>query len=126
MGADLKCLLFLRQIFCPSTFSRAFATLLSLVNSKQDEKCIDEFRDCFEGHLHNISLLIVSILPILQAMLFLRSLHPHYKAIINLFVSKQKDISVATINSIVSYAKYMDELTFFGTMANLVSSRMIH
>jgi hypothetical protein len=42
--------------------------------------------------------------------------HPHCKAIINLFASTQKDISIATINSIVSDAKFMDELSFFGTI----------
>ena len=40
--------------FCPDTFSHAFATLLSLINNEQDEKCIHEFWACFEGHLHNI------------------------------------------------------------------------
>jgi hypothetical protein len=58
---------------------------------------------------------MVSIPPIPQAMLFLRALHPCYKAIINLFASKQKDISIAMIDSIVSDAKYMDELAFLGT-----------
>ena len=49
----------------------------------------------FEGHLPDMSQLAVSIPLILQAMLFLRVLHPRYKAIIDLFASKQKDISNA-------------------------------
>jgi hypothetical protein len=102
--------------FCPNTFSCAFATFLSLVHDKQDEESIHEYRACFEGHLHNISWSMVSIPPILQAMLFLQALHPRYKAIIDLFASTQKDISIATIDSIVSDAKFMDELAFFGTI----------
>jgi hypothetical protein len=60
----------------------------------------------------------VSIPPILQAMLFLRALHPHYKAIIDLFDSKQKDISISSIDSIVLDAQFMDELSFFGSNGN--------
>jgi hypothetical protein len=52
--------------------------------------------------------------PILQAMLFLQVLHPCYKGIIELVASKQKDISIATIDYIISDAKYMDELAFLG------------
>ena len=52
-------------------------------------------------------------------MLFLPALHPCYKAIIDLFTSKQKDISVASINSIVLVAQFMDELFFFGSNGNL-------
>ncbi len=49
-------------------------------------------------------------------MLFLQALHPCYKArIIDLFVSRLKGISIATINSIVSDAKYTYELSFFDT-----------
>ena len=45
---------------------------------------------------------MVSIPPILQVLLFLRALRPRYKAIIELIATKQKDISVATIDYIVS------------------------
>jgi hypothetical protein len=62
--------------FCPNSFSHAFATLLSLITNKQDEECIHEFWACFEGHLHDISWLMVIIPPILQAMLLLQALHP--------------------------------------------------
>jgi hypothetical protein len=104
--------------FKPATFSHAFATLLSLVNDIQAEEGIYEFRARFEGHLHDMSWSTVSIPPILQAMLFLRALHPCYKAIIDLFASKQKDIFVASINSIASDAQFMDELSFFGSNGN--------
>ncbi len=104
--------------FKPATFSHAFATLLSLVNDKQAEEGIHEFRACFEGHLHNMSRLTVSIPPVLQAMLFLRTLHCRYKAIIDLFASKQKDTSVTSINSIILDAQFMDELSFFGSNGN--------
>ncbi len=114
-GRGFEMLAILEANFCPDTFSHAFATLLSLITNKQDEECIYEFRARFEGHLNNISQLMVSIPPILQAMLFLWALHPHYKGIIDLFVSKQKDVSIATTNSIVSDAKYMDELAILGT-----------
>jgi hypothetical protein len=114
-GCGFEMLAILEAIFCPGTFSHAFATLLSLVTNKQDEECIHEFRACFEGHLHNVSLSMVSIPPILQATLFLRALHPCYKAITDLFASKQKDISIAMIDCIISDAKYMDEVAFLGT-----------
>jgi hypothetical protein len=115
-GHGFEMLAVLEANFCPNTFSRAFTTFLSLVHDKQDEESIHEFRAHFEGHLHNISWSMVSIPPILQAMLFLQALHPCYKAIIDLFASTQKDISIATINSIVSDAKFLDELAFFGTI----------
>ena len=73
-----------------------------------------------------MSQLTVSIPPILQTMLFLRALHPRYKVIIDMFPSKQKDISVATINSILSVAKFMVSFLSLALMANLVSSPMIH
>ena len=50
-----------------------------------------------------------------SVMLFLRALHPCYKTIIEQFASKQKDISVATLNYLISDVKYMDDLAFFGT-----------
>jgi hypothetical protein len=61
---------------------------------------------------------MVSIPPIFQAMLFLRALHPRYKAIIDLFASKQKDISITSIKSIALDAQFMDELSFFGSNGN--------
>ena len=51
-------------------------------------------------------------------MLFLRALYPRYKAVIDLFTSKQKDISITSIDSIVLDAQFMDELSFFGSVGN--------
>jgi hypothetical protein len=119
-GRGFEMLAILEAHLCPDTFSHAFATLISLITNKQDEECIHEFQACFEGHLDDISWSMVSIPLILQVVLFLQALYPCYKAIINLFTSKQKEISIAMIHSIISDAKYMDELAFLGTlMANL-------
>jgi hypothetical protein len=104
--------------FKPATFSHTFAALLSLINDKQSEEGIREFRAHFEGHLYDMSRSAVSIPPILKAMLFLQALHPRYKAIIDMFASKQKDISAASINSIISDAQFMDEFSFFGSNGN--------
>jgi hypothetical protein len=41
-------------------------------------------------------------------MLFLRAIHPRYEGLLNQFASKQKDLSTASIDSILSDAKYMD------------------
>ena len=51
-------------------------------------------------------------------MLFLRALHPRYKSIVDLFASKQRDISVASINSIILDARFIDEFNFFGSNGN--------
>ena len=84
----------------------------------QAEEGIHEFWARFEGHLHNMSRSAISIAPILQTMLFLRALHPRYKVIIDLFASKQKGISIASIDSIILDAQFMDELSFFGSIGN--------
>ena len=41
-------------------------------------------------------------------MLFLRAIHPCYEGLLNQFASKQKDLSTASIHSVLSEAKYMD------------------
>ncbi len=104
--------------FKPATFSHAFTTLFSLINDQQAKEGIHEFRACFEGHLHDMSWSTVSIPSILQAMLFLQALYPCYKAIIDLFASKQKNISIALIDSIISDAQFIDEFSFFGSNGN--------
>ena len=86
-GLEMLANLKLEANFKPATFSHTFATLLSLVNNTQSEEEIHEFRACFEGHLHDVSRLVVSTPPILQAVLFLWALYPRYKAIIDLFAS---------------------------------------
>ena len=42
-------------------------------------------------------------------MLFLRGMHSRYQDILSQFASKHKDIAVATIDSIINDAKFMDE-----------------
>ena len=68
-GHGFEMLAVLEANLCPITFSAAFATLLSLVNDKQDEECINEFWALFESNKNTISWSMVS--PILQAVLFL-------------------------------------------------------
>ena len=104
--------------FKPATFSHTFTAFISLVNDKQAEEGLHEFWARFEGHLHDMSQSAISIPPILQAMLFLRALHPCYKTIIDLFASKQRDISVASVDSIILDACFMDEFPFFGSNGN--------
>ena len=41
-------------------------------------------------------------------MLFLRAIHPCYEGLLNQFASKHKDLSTASIDSILSDAKNMD------------------
>ena len=60
-GRGFEILAALEANFKPDTFSHAFATLLSLVNCKQDEEDINVFRAHYEGHLHNMSWLMKDI-----------------------------------------------------------------
>jgi hypothetical protein len=119
-GRGFEMLASLEAEFKPATFSHTFTAFISLVNDKQAEEGLHEFRARFEGHLHDMSQLAISIPPILQAMLFLRALHPRYKTIIDLFASKQRDISVsvASIDSIILDARFMDEFPVFGSNGN--------
>ena len=61
----------------------------------------------------------LGIPPILQVMLFLRVLHARYGNLLSQFASKQKDLSTATINSVISDAKFMDEFTVVGADGKL-------
>ena len=47
-------------------------------------------------------------------MLFLRALHACYGDLLSQFASKQKDLSTATIDLVISDAKFMDEFTVVG------------
>jgi len=47
-------------------------------------------------------------------MLFLRALHLRYQDLLNQFASKQKDLLVALIDSVVADAKFMDEFVAVG------------
>jgi len=87
--------------------SNTFTTLLSLFNDTQsDAKRIHEFCSRFEGNLSVLSHSLVTIPQILQVMLFLRAIHPCYEGLLNQFASKQKDLSTASIDLILSDAKY--------------------
>ena len=56
----------------------------------------------------------VAIPPIFQVMLFLWALHACYGNLLTKFTSKHKDLSIASINSVISDAKFMDEFTVIG------------
>jgi len=99
----------LEDHYCPSSISNTFTTLLSLFNDKQsDAEGIHAFRSRFEGNLSILSHSSVAIPQILKVMLFLRAIHPCYDGLLTQFASKQKDLSTASIDSIISDAKYMD------------------
>ncbi len=51
----------------------------------------------------------MAITPILQVMLFLHGMHSRYQDLLSQFALKHKDLAVATIDSIVGDAKFMDE-----------------
>lgn len=109
-GKGFEMIQVLEDHFRPSTISNSFTTLLSLFNDTQgDKESIHEFRSRFEGHMGALSRSSVAIPPILRVMLFLRGLHSRYNDLLAQFASKQKDLSLATIDSIVSDAKFMDE-----------------
>jgi hypothetical protein len=105
----------LEDNFRPSSISNTFTTLLSLFNDRQsDKEGIHEFCLHFEGNLSALSCSLVAIPQILQVMLFLRTIHLRYQGLLNQFVSKQKDLLVASINSVVANAKFMDEFVAVG------------
>ncbi len=74
---------------CSPGFSigRPDSALITDTTNSLAEEGFHEFRACFQCHLHDLSQSAISIPPILQAMLFLRALHPRYKSIIDLFAS---------------------------------------
>ncbi len=95
----------LEDNFCPSSISNTFTTLLSLFNDRQSNmEGIHEFCLQSEGNLLALSRSLVAIPQILQVMLFLRAIHSCYQDLLNQFASKQKDLSSATIDSVVADA----------------------
>jgi hypothetical protein len=116
----------LKDNFHHSSISNSFTTLLALFNDTQGNKeDIHEFRSRFEGHLGALSWSLVVIPPILQVMLFLWAMHLRYKDLLSQFVSKHKDLSLATIDSVMSDACYMDDFVVVGSKhkpAAMVSS----
>jgi hypothetical protein len=114
-GKGFEMLQVLEDNFRPSSISNSFTTLLALFNDTQgDKEGLHEFRSRFEGHLGALSWSSVAIPPILQVMLFLRALHARYGDLLTQFASKQKDLSTASIDSVLSDAKFMDEFTVVG------------
>jgi hypothetical protein len=92
-----------------------FTTLLALFNDTQgDKEGIDEVRSWFAGHLGALSRSAVAIPPILQVMQFLQAMHSHYADLLSQFATKHKDLLVATINSVVANARYMDDFVVVG------------
>ena len=109
-GRDSRCFKSLR-----TTSANSFTTLLTLFNDTQGNKeSIHEFCSQFEGHLGALSRPSVAIPSILQVMLFLRAMHTRYGDLLTQFALKQKDLSLASIDSVVSDAKFMDEFTVVG------------
>ena len=99
----------LEDHYRPSSISNTFTTLLSLFNDTQsDAEGLHEFCSHFEGNLSVLSHSSVTIPPILQVMLFLWAIHPCFEGLLNQFASKHKDLSTASIDSILSDAKNMD------------------
>jgi hypothetical protein len=96
--------------FPPSSISNSFTTLLALFNDTQGKKeSIHEFRSQLEGHIRALSWSLVAIPPILQVMLFLWGMHLRYQDLLSQFVSKHKDLALATIDSIIADARFMDD-----------------
>ncbi len=114
-GKGFEMLQVLEDHFRPSSISNSFTTLLALFDDTQGEKeSIHEFHSCFEGHMGALSSSSVAIPPILQVMLFLWGMHSHYQDLLSQFASKHKDLSLATIDSIVADAHFMDEFVVVG------------
>jgi hypothetical protein len=106
----------LEDNFHPSSITKnTFTTLLALFNTAQgDKEGLHEFHAQFKGHVSMLSQSFVTIPLILQVMLFLHTLHSRYQDLLTQFASKQKDLSGATINSVVADAKFMDEFIVVG------------
>jgi hypothetical protein len=115
MSKDFEMLQVLEDHFRPSLISNSFTTFLALFNNTQGEKeSIHEFCSCFEGHMGALSQSLVAIPPILQVMLFHWDMHSHYQDLLSQFESKNKDISLAMIDSIVADSRFMDEFVVIG------------
>ncbi len=100
----------LEDNFRPSSISNSFTTLLALFNDTQgDKEGLHEFRSRFEGHLGALSWSSVAIPPILQVMLFLWAMHARYGNLLTQFASKQKDLSLASIDLVVLDAKFCNK-----------------
>jgi hypothetical protein len=115
-GKGFEMLQVLEDNFCPLSISNLFTTLLALFNNTQgNKKGIDVLLSWFAGHLGALSRLAVAIPPILQAMLFLWAMHSCYADLLSQFATKHKDLLVATIDSVVADAWYMDDFVVVGS-----------
>ncbi len=109
-GKGFEMLQVLEDHFCPSSISNSFTTVLALFNDTQGEKeSIHKFWSQFEGHIGALSQSLAAIPPILQVMLFLWGMHLHYQDLLSQFALKHKDLALATIDSIVADAPFMDD-----------------
>jgi hypothetical protein len=98
-----------------SSISNSFTTLLALFNDTQGKKeSIHEFWSQFKGHIGALSWSSVAIPPILQVMLFLWGMHLRYQDHLSQFALKHKAHAVATIDSIIADARFMDDLIVVG------------
>jgi hypothetical protein len=114
-GKGFKMLQVLKDNFLFSSISNTFTTLLALFNATQgDKEGLHEFHLHFEGHLAALSQSLVTIPPILQVMLFLCTLYSRYHDLLMQFALKQKDLTSATINSVVADAQFMDKFIVVG------------
>ncbi len=114
-GKGFEMLQVLKDHFRPSSISNSFTSPLALFNNMQGEKeSIHEFCSRFEGHMGALSCLSVAIPPILQVVLFLWGMHSLYQDLLSQFALKHKDLSLATIDSIVAGACFMDEFVVVG------------
>jgi hypothetical protein len=114
-GKGFEMIQVLEGNFDPSSISNLFTTLLALFNDTQgDKEGIHEFRSRFEGHLGALSQPSVVIPPILQVMFFLRAIHACYADLLSQFAPKHKDLSHASINSVMADARFMDEFVVVG------------
>jgi hypothetical protein len=114
-GKGFEMIQVLKDNFHPSSISNSFTTLLTLFNDTQgDKEGIHKVRSQFEGHLGALSRPSVAIPPILQVMLFLCAIHVCYSDLLSQFTSKHKDHSLASINSVMANAQFMDEFVVVG------------
>jgi hypothetical protein len=115
-GKGFEMLQVLEDHFRPSSISNSFANLLALFNDMQGKKeSIHKFWSQFEGHIGALSWLLVAIPPILQVMLFLWGMHLRYQDLLSQFALKHKDLALATIDSIVADARFMDDFIVVGS-----------
>ncbi len=104
-GKGFEMIQVLENNFRPSSISNSFTTPLARFNDTQGNKeGIHEFCSRFEGHLGALSRSSVAIPPILQVMLFLHAIHARYSDLLSQFTSKHKDLSLASIDSIMADA----------------------